>query len=495
MHVEQVQRSLSATALASGENWISRDGVFRVRPGVTKFGAAAADARPMGLIQFRTTAGVTHVVLATKTGWKLFNPTTLAWDDKSGTALTANNSDQQVFRVFESGGKTYLLGTNGADTPKKWEDTLSAYAAVGGSPPKARCMAIANSHVLLCNLKSGSDASPLAVDVSAFNDFGSGWNGATQTEALKDTPGAIVSALEMGNLQSVIYKDDSIYMAVAQGASDPFRFDLKWANVSGPCATLAVGALSNGTHVYLGIDGNLYTFDGVIPNPVGPNIQRYIMNTRDPSNANLSFLTVDTERDEVWIHYPEIGSDEPALAAVVNMSNGALWPMRWTNRKFSASAKLAVPTAPSIDSLTGAIDGMTRAIDTLGTETRLMLLGDTGGQIYQLAGHDDDGDEIEASFETGLSDLGANFASLQEIDYQFARAERPQEVAVRIGAANYGEDRVLGAEQTFDIGEPGPYHTGHRVSARGISLAMTVSATERVEFLGARAGVVVRGAR
>jgi len=487
---------LSPDALAASENWIYRDGAMRTRLGVSTF-AASVSERPTGYIYYPHNDGAARLVKATTGKW--FQYVSGAWATITGAGLSGGPQDQQVFRVFDKGGVKYLLGVNGANTMKKWNGTAGSYSDVGGTPPRARCMMIISDRILLGNLLSSVGAAVAggsSYDISANIDFDSGW-GATLSGILADTPGEITAMVEMGGLRGCIYKTDAIYMVIATGGVDPIALELRQAGVEGPVAPLAVARLSDGLHVYLAQDGSLMQFDGVNPDTLGYPIQKYIAGTVDFSAIRRSFLIWDSERKELHVVYPESGSTDPNLDLVVSFPSLAIWPQRWASLRMTAGSKLKTVFNTTIGELVGTIGSQTKALGEFGTENRALLLGDAGGQTYQESGATDGGSAIPTFFETGLSDLGAprNFKTLSEVDHVFDRAAATQVVTVKTGASDYGETRTLDAGQTIDVGQAGPYVTGHRRTARRHGLRLEASATQRIVWHGANASLALRGTR
>src|SRR5262247_1187140 len=134
-------------ALRDAENWMRRDGRFRVRPGFVPF-ASSVGQRPTAMIQYLHHDLSARYVMGTVSSWWRYNTATNAWADVSGGfALTASPTQQQVFRTFSQAGTTHLLGVNNKDAPKKW-DGSGAYADIGGSPPVARCMMVVGDRVV-----------------------------------------------------------------------------------------------------------------------------------------------------------------------------------------------------------------------------------------------------------------------------------------------------------------------------------------------------------
>jgi hypothetical protein len=487
---------LPPDALVAAENWIFRDGALRVRNGLAAL-ASSVSQRPMAYVSYLHNDGVVRIVQATIGKW--FQLTGGAWTDITGTALTGASTDQQVFRVFDKAGIKYLLGTNGANTMKKWDGTSATYTDVGGTPPQARCMMIINDRILLGNLLSSVGAAVAggsSYDISANIDFDSGW-GATLSGILADTPGEISAMMEMGALRGAIYKTDAIYMVTAAGGLNPITIELRQAGVEGPVAPLALARLSDGLHVYLAQDGSLMQFDGISPDTLGYPIQKFIVGSADFSSLKRSFLMWDSERKELHVVYPENGSTEPNLDLIVSFPSLAIWPQRWASLRMTAGARVKTSAGTTIGEMSGSIGDQTKTLAEYTAENRKLLFGDVGGQSYQEAGSDDAGSPIAAFCESGLSDLGApqNFKTLSEVDHLFDTAQASQTVTVKIGTSDYGEERVLDAGQAIDIAAAGPRVTGHRRTARRHSLRLEASGTQPIVWHGANASLALRGLR
>jgi hypothetical protein len=487
---------LPLDALAASENWIFRDGGMRTRNGLSAF-AGSVSQRPTGYVFYPHNDGATRLVKATTGKW--FQYASGVWTDITGSALSGGPQDQQVFRVFDKGGVKYLLGVNGANTMKKWNGTAATYSDVGGTPPRARCMMIISDRILLGNLLSGvggAVAGGSSYDISANIDFDSGW-GATLSGILADTPGDITAMVEMGGLRGVIYKSDAIYMVTATGGVTPIAIELRQAGVEGPISPAAVARLSDGLHIYLAQDGSLMQFDGVNPSTLGYPIQKYIASTVDFKQIKRSFLMWDSERKELHVVYAENGFTDPNVDVVISFPSLAIWPQRWASLRMGAGAKLKIAFNLTIGDLTGTLGSQTKTLGEFGTESRALFLGEIGGQSYQESGATDAGSPIGTFFETGLSDLGApkNFKTLSEVDHVFDRTAAAQLVTVKTGASDYGEARTLDAGQSLDVGEAGPYITGHRRTARRHSLRLEASASQPIVWHGASASLALRGLR
>ncbi len=492
------RRDVPPRGLAEAENWIFKNGEFQVRPGEGTFGDDI-NQRPMGYIQYRHSDGALRTVMGTSLGWWKYDAATNTFTNISGTALTGSPTQQQVFRVFQKAGATHLLGINEADVLQKWDGNAATYSAAGGSPPKARCMAINARHVLLGNLKSGATISPVGVDVSANADFETGW-GSTQTELLADTPGDIMGMSEHGNLLTVIYKTDAIYKAIAVGAVDSFEFTLALAidEKSGPCSTLNIVKLSEGADAYLGNDGAPRIYDGASsPFEFSAAASRWIKDNANFSALRRSFGFYDPLIKLIYFVFVEQNKGDTNLAAVIDPKTGVFHPYRWDTLRFSAGIMLNASTGLTISEMVGTLADQELTLAEFETIEPRLILGEIGGQSYKDSALTDNGVAITNFWEGGLQSLGNGrlFKTVQFIDHEFVKAAAAQAVTVKLGKSQYGETRTLTTGKTLAVGGNGPYRTSHRITARKISMRMEANATQAVKYKGSTAVIVERGER
>lgn len=488
-------------ALIAAENWLWHDGELRVRPGNTKIGSSVAQ-RPTGYIHYKHSDGNSRVVKGTVDGWWSLSGST--WGDISGTALTGVEADLQVFRVFQKSGATHLLGTNGADSMKKWDGVAATYSAVGGSPPRARAMMVLFDRVIIGNLLSGGTISGLAVDVSAFQDFDSGWGTVFVGLIGIETPGEIMVMREMGSLQGAVYKSDAVVMAIAQDIGDaPFRFETKVTNIAGPASAACVVPVSDGFHVILASDGAVNRWDGVTYDPLGGLVeggkfQAHIEKTANLTNINRAFGLYDSRKKHVWFFYPEAATSDPMVGIVINLNNLSMWPARlpWA---VSAGGTVKTSTGITIGELTSPIGSITQTLGEMGSLNQLdrLLLGRTNGQSHELIGDTDDSTAIPFSLRTGRHAFGngARNKTVKKIEHRFARTPSAQNISIEIGISDSGEDETLSPAETVDISLAGKFKTRHRETGRYLSMRMSGSASQAVTYRGSFAHVRQRGAR
>lgn len=507
VHHEIGQNELPPSSLHDAENWLLRDGLMRVREGLEAVGDDTND-RPNGFISYIDGAAAATPVLlmATDDTVYRFDQSTQTWDDLSGS-LTAIDTDHSIFRVFEVGGGSgavsKVIMTNGKDSVKSWVYNDAALANLGATVPVAKAMMILNSRLILGNVVGAGggsysgDIGPAILSVSDFLDPTTGYN-ANQIINLADTPGSLVVMQELGLLQGVAYKTDAIYMINSVDATDPFTTEMKRPNISGPCSPRSLVVSQSGLHYYLARDGNVMVFDGVDVHNLGRHIQRYVLDSWDFNEIAKVHAAYDGENDEALFFYAGIGAGNPSRAIRVNLSNGTLWPVSWSDLRITAAVRAFLPGGTTLGDVgASAISTLTLTLgeyDSLGTT---FMMAEVGGQAFRESGHEDNGSPIAHFFETGSSDLQMplRFKSLKYVDHLFATAEATQQINVTIKRSNYGEDMVADSARSVDIGEAGPYYTYHRFPGRRYAVRVSGSGSELIQWRGATAAFALQGRR
>ena len=474
--------------LLDSTNYVLRLGRVKPRNGFASLGGDVGSG-VRGCISYGASTGFSGVsggdaiVAGCDNGWYKYNAG--AWTGLTG-ALSA--SSHFTFRQWAYGATPYILGlNNGVDVPKKWDGAGAAIADIGGSPAKARAMMILANRLCLYNLTTRSGytgiLSPLGYDVSAFNDFESGWSGQVQQGRLADTPGDIIGALEMGELQGAIYKSDAIVMQIAQGGNDPFRFEWRPYNgAAGPCNNRCIWPLQDGTHAYLGTDGAVYRFDGTAPQSLGIHIQRAVQNYGGNNNTDFTgsaFGFYDPARNEIRMFFKSAGIGN-APEVTVCMSNLSVWHQ---------DIGLSVPiTAGGALFIPGS---------TSGSQVTLFTTV-SGHAFYESGVFTDAGAVIGCQLYHAYSDMGTpdRWKTVQEIEPVLNYASGgTMSAIVWPGQSTSGAELATGPSQAVTIAQGVPAITGHRTTARWVSVQFFVASDRDWSYNGCRLEASLRGER
>jgi len=504
LQADRNPRTVDPNGLWDVQNFLYQDKGLRVRPGFVKH-STTMSSRVMGLVQYDHEEEELRLVAGHVTGWAVYNRATQAWDDitEAENALTGGTNAQQVFRVFVQGGVTYIVGTNGADVPKKWAGTKTgevwdSYADIGGTPPVSRCMAVAHERIILGNCVGyGHDA----LVCSANQDMNSGWDSALQVR-LSDTPGAIIALLERGNLMLDVFKEDAIYSGIARVTPAPFEFEMRKANIPGPVSPLSVVPLPNGNCAWLANDSSVQVYDGSVLEPFGGpqewhRIQKAVLRTIDTNRKDRAWGAFNSEQGLLLFAYPQRDTQDISGGILIDIANGSVWPVKWANRFMSCGGRYHSTIDLLIKDLVEVYASYTNTWAEFTSEAPVLMLADSTGQVYRESGTEDDGDNIEARLTTGLMDFGdvMPFKTVVEADHLFLVTEGAQAVDVELGVSDYGEEPVFQAPVSIDLGSPEPKQTGHRLTGRMFALRLSLATKLLVNWLGTMLSVVERGRR
>src|SRR6185437_13074483 len=188
---------------------------------------------------------------------------------------------------------------------------------------------------------------------------------------------------------------------------------------------------------------------------------------------------------------------EPDKGLIIKEQTGAILPVKWGVRKFTAGAYIRSVVRLTLGDLLNPHATTTKTFAELGQgdAKRQILAGDIAGQAFTFAGETDNGTPIDFLAETGLTPLsgGTNLTTVNSIEHRFQKAPSPQNVTVKIGFSKSGETRVLSNGSTIDIGQPGSYFTGHRVTSKYLSMRLEGSAQKAVIWRGSFVDAAQRG--
>jgi hypothetical protein len=478
--------------------------------GVTITGAAQSLQRGVS-ITFPVTSG--------------YSPTTaMDFTAQAATPLTGGASSQVVFRGYDFQGVTKVLGCNGSDRIMVYDCDDDHYEPIAplstNQPLAARCIATAAGRVLAGNFTYNGTTYFDSVIYSEHKtgDAYAAWEGASIIQ-LDDTPGDVVSMMEMGRLRVVVYKSDSIYVLTSQSSFYPFRSDLVAANIEGPCSPLSVVPLPDGSQVYLSRGGAVMMFDGGPPRSLGPHIHTYIRGVMDLKTSERNWGIYDDEHDELWFVFTAKGTAGSTIADAVqcrgvviqglmNPQGGfPLWPMYWSRASFDLSAGLqsTIERQLTLGELP-ALGTVTQTLGSLRNMATTRLFCGSDGQIYRQNGETDVGGGFHAKLETGITDLGQQDRNMviKQIDHLLSplgitpSATSSQDVSVRLRLNSGERHESVTSAKTVDVASDNPpLVTHHRVAGRSVSLLLDSDIEQAIVWGGSEATIATgsRGRR
>src|SRR3990167_3673778 len=385
--------------LLSSSNWLTRTGVGRPRPGYAIVASQLAAANRVTGIGFRGSPDTaTRLVVHTLT--KAYTYDGSAFNDKTGTWTTSTAVQPVRFTAFPKSGTTYILRVNAANAVDVYDGGAGNFADASGSPPRALDIATVGSRVVLFNITDGSGNYPSRVQWCGFNDFDT-WT-ATDIVELGDTPGDITAGRAFGPLSMGIYKEDSVWLGIAQVAKAPFQFQMI-QQTPGPMSPASLVS-HRGSHYWMAKDGIIYKFDGARVQEVGIGLASTALTTLNyDRRLETHGCILNQPQPELWFFYPVAGSTAINRAISMNLVTGAVNPHTFADN-ISASATWISQGELTWNTLTGTWNTLIYpSWDAMGTSAQpTAILGDSVGKLHQFGiTATDNGTAIAWNFEHG----------------------------------------------------------------------------------------------
>lgn len=388
---------LPAGALSEGSRNVRIiDGMLRTKPGFEAYASAAVGAGDdiLAFAIYSSVAGVeTPVCLSESHIYYLLAGT---WTNLNDTGITYHGTIFErwvpIIAYDAENNINLLVATNIVDGIVKWTGSgASPIAALGGTPPKARTVAVLSSQIVAGNLYHGTTYYPLRVAYSA-KDLPQRWHadvGGTGTnlgeegegyQDLYDTEGDISFIAPFLNYR-VIVKTDAVILMVPTGDVDnPFNFE--WVIKGRGSRFKTYCAVPEG--LFFITDDDIVLFDGTaqLKSVADGKVRRSFFSSTD---AEYKYAThsVHVSKNKEWrIYAPASGSVNTDTAWVYNRTNGE-WYYNSNNRKITAAMDFKYFDTIMIDELVGNIDDLTGTIDEItGTEGGGHIHGDNAGYTY-----------------------------------------------------------------------------------------------------------------
>ena len=181
--------------------------------------AAALPLECRGAVTVRLDAGeVKSYAGTTEDLYALQNDVSWTNISKSAAAYTTSGTQRWQFETFGD----LLIATNFVDPPQKLDVTTSGnFADLGGSPPKARYIAVVRDFLVLGCIEN----SERRIQWSAINNA-EGWTPGTDSSDIQDFPaGGPVRGLIGGETGYVWLADKAFRMVFVPGSDFIFQFD------------------------------------------------------------------------------------------------------------------------------------------------------------------------------------------------------------------------------------------------------------------------------
>lgn len=289
---------LPPDSLRDASNVIYRAGILRPRPGYSQFHSQVFSGTPTGAYPYLRGAADPVPILATTTRQYAYDGG--AWSDKTGTLQTATTSQAARFTSISLGTPTvsYVIHSNGKDTPTSWSGS-GTFTAAPGSPPKFTDLCTISDHII-------GIVPPYGVQWSNIRSF-STWPTLNVKQAA-ETPDATVALRPLGQgSNGILYKERSLWGVTYTGASTEattFRFDFI-GFYDGPASAAAVVDV-DGLHLYMTPTGRIALFNGSQHQWVADGLWPLIRTDIDTTKSPRVWGFYDPMNHEVHFFYPTL---------------------------------------------------------------------------------------------------------------------------------------------------------------------------------------------
>lgn len=213
--------------------------------------SSALASAPKGAIAVRTSSGSYRIFAATTTGLYELNTANWTWTDVSrlaGGAYACPPTDNWSMAPFGS----YLIATQIADDPQYIDiNSGTNFAALPGSPPRAKYVGSAGGFVILANLTGN----PTGLRTSGIDDAGF-WTVGLRLSGDQTLPdGEDISGLFSGETGCLIFQKKKIRQ-LSVTADTNYPFAISPVNASrGVIAPLSITGIGPDLFGYLSADG------------------------------------------------------------------------------------------------------------------------------------------------------------------------------------------------------------------------------------------------
>lgn len=467
---------------------------------------------PLSMFQYKSAVEDKIIVSATPTSLRRLDTSTELWVDVGDIGDVREPDDpweeiinplssaaRPVFRTFDKGGFKYLVWTSIVGGLYSWKGDDYGTDTVEELSAGALCIMVLNDRLMRLNLGTGFEN---RIDISAHNDFQSGW-GQIQIDILDDTPGLISGAREISALQGAVYKTDSIIHAIAQvefgGVTSPVRYEITQPDISGPPCPHAVIGTGDGYHIFMGIDGGVYVYDGIRVHPVAKHAIGVVADQIDFARMNEMWGVLDKTRGLAFFFYPT-GDGEITNGIIVDAQSGSVWPISLNSsiRGFSCGLEVDFRTDEKIGQQHIAFGQTgTKTIGGYDNIKRVVAIGFSddswGTQDWDSSvAYTDVGTPIEVRWSTGFMPLGTPphiFKTVQEAYHTFSEVEQ---IGLNLRWTNRRMKEVQGPLRTITDDNR---KTSHRNTGRLFAMDFAGSISKKFVYEGTSMSFRKRGQR
>jgi hypothetical protein len=294
-------------------------------------------------------------------------------------------TDFERWRFVQFGDDVIAAGGVG-ETPQKFGlGTSSAFADLGGTPPKADFIAVVRDFVWLANVDTGSGRVPYQCYWSGFNDPTSWTAGVNQSDFQNLPDSGAITGLVGGEYATVL-TERAIFRATYTGPPLIWQFD-KVVSERG-CAFKESVCNVGGLVFFLANDG-FYAFDGQRATPIGSEkVNEFFKNDFDSNYDYRMSASVDPINEVAMWSYTSTQSPSGQPDKII-MYNYTLnkWSLAEVEADLLAPMFSSGYTVDGLDNLSATVDGLSIQLDSRFFKGGQYFFGGAyGDKIYTFTG-------------------------------------------------------------------------------------------------------------
>ena len=263
------RRTIQPNVVRRSTNILFEDGRAIGRAGIEKLLSITTplNAGIIGFAELRLpTSNVVTILAFTTTKAYSLNTLTNAWDDITGSALTAGIYNNISWTLH----KDVLIFTNGVDAVRRWTGSGNTAAIAGTPPDTAQLVKHFEGYLFLGDVTLSATRYPSRIRYS--DDYNVTW-ASTNEINLTETAGGLKAWDTIGRTL-YCYKSDGIVGIRLLGGQVRFsQFKIPFYDGIGIIAPLSLTSIPGVGHVFLGTDINLYLNNNESIQLMGNNVQ------------------------------------------------------------------------------------------------------------------------------------------------------------------------------------------------------------------------------
>lgn len=333
---------------------------YRPYPSLQTISTNAISAYARGAISIKSSGGTSYVYSGSAT--KLYVLSTAAWTDATRSSGGDYNTATQDMWEFAQWGEM-VIATNYTDDVQQITVSGSNFAALSGSPPKARHLAVVRDFVVLANINDGTERTR-TIRWSGFGDE-TKWTTSPLTQSdSQELPGGGRIVRVIGGERGVIFSEYGIWEMVYEGPPTVFQFNAI-STEKGAISPGGVVDAGDGVIFFIGLD-DFYVLGGREIKSIGANkVARTFFADLDASYAYRISGAIDKRRSLVVWSYPgnASSSGQPNKVIVYHWPTG-----KWASGESVVNClyNFLSPgyTLEGLDTLSSSIDALDASLDS-----------------------------------------------------------------------------------------------------------------------------------